>query len=94
MGIKQNGLRIGIGDYSHTHPASKFGELVFKFCPEIGTFDIMDASPESFTGTVEYHAGTLGAKVGIIISAKENIGNAPVARDNPKESAHWNTGFG
>ena len=48
----------------------------------------MNRPPESFTCTVKYHTGTLGAKVGVVVGSKEYVRNAPFLGDYTEKSAH------
>ena len=53
----------------------------------------MNAPPESSPVTVKYHTGTFGAKVGVVVCAKKNIGNTSVPGDYAEESAHLERGI-
>lgn len=87
MRIDRNRLRIRITNDTNAQITSEFTNFIAEFRPEIGIFDVVNGTMKKIA-LARHHAGTLCAKVRMVINAIEQVRRTRFLRDNAKKATH------
>ena len=63
VGVEDDGLRVGVADYTNARVAFKERQLAFKLGAEICTFETVDFADESALRVVGSHSGAPRAQM-------------------------------
>ena len=87
MGVHHDGLGLGVADDADADVAGHFREILGEFGAEMGVLDVVNVLVR-LTVVEGCHAGTLGAKVRMIIRSVEQIGDTGSFGNDAKETTH------
>ena len=88
MGVDDDGLGVGIRDDADASLARELLQFLLEACAEVLIFEVVDAAVESFLRRESGQTTALGAKVGIVVGAVEEVCDAPLSGDCSEEAAH------
>ena len=71
MGIKNNGLRVGITYYAYSRITSEFIKLILEFDEEIAALKFMNRAAKAKCLIIGYHAASARAEMWIIVGTIE-----------------------
>ena len=88
MGADQQGLGVGVADAADAGLAVEVGQVLFKLGAEGGVLDVVDLPLKAAFLVVDRHAAPLGAQVGVVVGAEEEVQHAIALGDRAEETAH------
>ena len=88
MGADQQGLGVGVADAADAGVAVEVGEVLFELGAEGGVLDVVDLALEAVPLIVDRHTAPLGAQVGVVVGAEEEVQHAVLPGDGAEEAAH------